>query len=73
MQYALSGIRVAVCALIFNAIVSLSKSGVKDLYGVALFLMAFIMVGILKLSPVYVVVISALCGLVIKKIQGGKQ
>ncbi|WP_373128544.1 chromate transporter [Dielma fastidiosa] len=73
VQYALSGIRVAVCALIFNAIVSLSKSGVKDVYGILLFLFAFVMVGILKLSPVYVVVVSALCGLLIKKIQGGKK
>lgn len=73
VQYALAGIRVAVCALIFNAILSLSKSGIKDIFGIVLFLFAIIVVGIFKLSPVVVVVVAAMLGILIKKLQGGKR
>ena len=41
--HALSGIRVAVCALMLNTVVSLAKAGVKDYLGALIFLAGFLL------------------------------
>lgn len=63
VQHAFAGIRVAVCALVLQAVVKLWKSGVKNGVGIALFAAAFAVTALLGLSPVYVVVASALFGI----------
>lgn len=63
VQYAFNSIQVAVTALITITVVDLFKQSVKDSTGVILFAIAFILVGILKLSPIIVVILSASFGI----------
>ncbi|MCR4956781.1 MAG: chromate transporter [Lachnospiraceae bacterium] len=59
VQNALWGIRLAACALIVSSIIKLFKSGVKDVFGLFMFLFAFMIAGVFGLSSV-IVVISAI-------------
>lgn len=64
VQHAFAGIRVAVGALILASVVKLFKSNVKSVVDVTLFVIAFIIVAVLGASPVWVVLGSALAGIV---------
>ena len=64
VQSAFAGIRVGVAAIIANAVVGLFKKGVKDGFTFILFLLAFIAVAFIKLSPIYVVVVAIALGIV---------
>ena len=70
VQHAFAGIRVAVCALITASVVKLVKSNVKKYWHIALAIVAFVVVALLKLSPVYVVVACAVLSFIFgKKVQ----
>ena len=70
VQHAFAGIRVAVCALITISVVKLFKSNVKQHWHIALAIIAFVVVALLKLSPVYVVVACAVLSFIFgKKVQ----
>ena len=70
VQHAFAGIRVAVVALITASVVKLFKSNVKKNWHIALAVIAFIVVALLKLSPVYVVVSCAVLSFIFgKKVQ----
>ena len=70
VQHAFAGIRVAVCALITASVVKLFKSNVKTNWHIALAVIAFVVVALLKLSPVYVVVACAVLSFIFgKKVQ----
>ena len=70
VQHAFAGIRVAVVALITASVVKLFKSNVKKSWHIALAVVAFIVVALLKLSPVYVVVGCAVLSFIFgKKVQ----
>ena len=64
---AFAGIRVAVSALITASVIKLFKKNVKDVWGIALCVLAFLFVAILGASPVYVTVGSALFGFIMGK------
>ena len=64
---AFAGIRVAVSALITASVTKLFKKNVKDVWGIALCVLAFLFVAILGASPVYVTVGSALFGFIMGK------
>lgn len=64
VQYAFNGIQVVVVALIAVTVKNMFKQSVKDNYGIILFILAFIIIAFLKLSPIIVVVSSALVGVV---------
>lgn len=67
VQHAFAGIRVAVCALIVTSVIKLFKSNVKKLWHIALAVIAFVVVALLKLSPVYVVVACAVLSFILGK------
>jgi len=67
VQHAFAGIRVAVCALIAASVIKLFKSNVKKSWHVALAVVAFVVVALLKLSPVYVVVGCAVLSFIFGK------
>ncbi len=67
VQNAFAGIRVAVCALITASVVKLLKSNVKKTWHVALAIIAFVVVAVLKLSPVYMVVGCAVLSFIFGK------
>lgn len=63
VNHAFAGIRVAVCALVLNSIVKLWKSGVKNKWGILLFLVAFVLVAFVKINTVWLVIGGILAGL----------
>lgn len=71
VKHAFGGIRVAVVALIISSIMKLWKSSIKNYIGVAIAIAAFILGGILKISPVYIVIAAGIVGVITKsKVQG---
>lgn len=63
VQRAFAGIRVAVCMLILEAVIKLWKSGIKNIVGVCIFLIAFALTAVLGISPIYLVIAAALFGI----------
>ena len=72
VQQAFNGIRVAVCALILQAVIKLMKSSIKSIknvMAVLLFAIAFLLILILDISPVIVVICAALIGILAGKLR----
>ncbi len=63
---AFNGIRVAVAALVFQATITLYKKGVVDKFTFGVFVVSLIVFMAFSLSPVYVVVGSAVAGILMK-------
>ena len=73
VQHALAGIRICVCVLIINAVTKLFKKAIIDWKALMLFLIVAFGSFFTNLSPVIFVVISAVCGIAIKVIEGRNQ
>ena len=70
VQNILSGIRIAVAVLIFNAVVSMFKKGCKDIFGIILAIVSFLVFAFLSVSPVIMVIVGVVCGIFFSKIKG---
>lgn len=68
VKNAFAGIRVCVCVLIFNSVVKLFKSAVKDKAAFAIFALVLCLSFFLKLSPIILVVASAALGIILTKL-----
>ena len=66
-RHAFNGVRVAVLALVIDAVVKMWKSGVKDRIGFILFLVALAAFMFFSLTPVIPVIAGAALGLIIKR------
>lgn len=66
VQRAFSGIRVAVAVLIIDAIAKLWKNSVIDKVGILIFLVTFIFGSFFNISPIYIVISSAILGIILK-------
>lgn len=64
VQHAFSGIRVVVVALILDSIIKIGKSSIKNYLGIILAAGAFILGVLLNVSPIYIVIIAAIIGLI---------
>ena len=67
MQRAFAGIRIAVCALVTKTIIDMSKKSVVDILTFSILIVTFILVGILKLTPVAIVVLASAIGIFAKR------
>lgn len=72
VQQAFAGIRVAVSALIINTIIKLWKSGIKDLFGIIIFLVVFVLSVVFDLSPIFIVIAAIFIGILSKSIMAGR-
>lgn len=63
VQKALWGIRVAACALILEGILKIGRKGIKDAFGVIVFLLAFLAVLFLGVKSVIIVIIAIIVGI----------
>ncbi|MDO4811797.1 MAG: chromate transporter [Eubacteriales bacterium] len=72
VQHAFAGIRVCVCVLIFNAVLKLWKSAVKDAWGWVIFLAVLGVSLFTPLSPVLCVLSAAVIGIAVQT-TGGKK
>ena len=72
---ALSGIKIAVCALIFNAVYKLFKSSVKDIAGIILFALTLLIGLYSSWSPIFFVLAGAVIGIALKfsAVRGNKK
>ncbi|MCL1804536.1 MAG: chromate transporter [Clostridiales bacterium] len=70
VQSAFAGIRVAVCALIVNAILTMAKKGVVGLTTAVIAAATFIASALLRISPVPLVILAAATGLLLSFIAG---
>ena len=69
VQHAFGGIRVCVCVLIFNAVLKLWKSAVKDRWTLGIFVVVLAASLLLDLSPVVYVLFAAVAGILIKTLE----
>ena len=72
VQHALHGIRIAVCILILNATIKLFKTGVKDLTGIILFVVALVLTYASIVPTIVIVICSAALGIILSLLKGGK-
>ena len=69
VQHAFAGIRACVCVLILNAVVKLWKKSVLDWKTGAIFALVFLASVFLHLSPVVYVILAALAGIALKRLE----
>ena len=62
VQDALWGVRIAASALILSSIIKLFKSGVKDVFGMVMFLLALFLTGAFGVSSVVMVILPLVGG-----------
>ena len=75
VKHAFAGIRVAVCVLIFNSVLKLMKGAIKDCYALFIFIGIFLVALFTSISTVWLIVASAILGIVINTVikkKGGK-
>lgn len=72
VQHAFAGIRVCVCVLIFNSVLKLGKSSVKDRPTLVIALSVMALAFLTDLSPVVFVILAAIAGLLISRAGGEK-
>ena len=65
VQYALNGIRIAVCILMCSSIFKLIKGSINDLIGVFIFVFSFILSYFTNISTVVLVFVFGILGLII--------
>ena len=73
VQHAFAGIRVCVCVLIFNSVLKLGKSAIKDKPTLIIALLVAVIAFVTDLSPVVFVVLAALTGVAVKSLEGRKK
>jgi len=66
VQHAFNGIRIVVCALVAKAVIGMIKKGVKDILTLLICIAAFVAVGIFQVSPIPLVIICCLLGILTK-------
>ena len=73
VQYAFGGIRVVVGVLICNAVMGMWKKSVVDKLGIVLALFSFLVVTFTNLSPVYMVLLGVVVGILVKALFSHKK
>jgi chromate transporter len=68
VTHAFNGIRAAVLALITGAAIKMCKNGVKDIFGVWIFIVTLLVLIIFNISPIITIIAAAVCGIIIKEV-----
>ena len=72
VQSAFTGIRIGVCALVFSTVLKLIKNSVKNITGIIIAVIAFIIVAGFGISPVFVVIAAIIAGILMNLVREGK-
>ena len=67
VTHAFNGIRAAVLALVTGAAIKMWKNGVKDIFGILIFIITIIVLIIWNISPIIPIVAAAVCGIIIRE------
>lgn len=70
--HALAGIRIVVCALMMNTVVTMARKGIVDKMGAVLFAAAFLLACFTPVPTAVIVIASGITGVIIQKYRGGK-
>ncbi|WP_407427256.1 chromate transporter [Treponema sp.] len=70
VKKALTGINVAVAAILTSAVYNFSKKSVKNLFGFILLVISFVLIFILKVGTVWVIFGSAVLGVILAGFRG---
>lgn len=70
VQHAFGGIRIIVVALITHTVYKMAKQAIKDKITLGIFIIGFIVVALLPISPVWVIIAAALIGIVADRKRG---
>ena len=70
VRNAFAGIRVCVCVLIFNAVLKLVKSAMKDAWCWGIFGLILVLSFVLDVSPILYVLAAGLAGVVLQAVKG---
>ena len=62
VQHALAGLRVGVCVMVLTSVIKLVKNGVKDHFGLILFLIALAVSFFTDISVILITLTAGLCG-----------
>ncbi len=73
IQHAFAGVRVVVSVLVINVIVRMLRTAIIDWLGATLFIISLIIGLFFNISLVYIVISSAVIGIVAKKVSGVKK
>ncbi|MCQ5129009.1 chromate transporter [Butyricicoccus faecihominis] len=73
VQHAFAGVRLAVCALVLRSVYQMAKNGVIDLTTGILLVVTFAAVAFLGLSPVLMIVLSGVIGVIAGLIRRRRQ
>lgn len=73
VQHMFAGIRVAVCALVVNAVVKLLKSAVVDKITLLLFIVIFGVMVVFSVSPIYMVLLAGVTGAVAGRVKEARK
>ncbi len=69
---ALAGIRIVVCALMVNTVITMGKKGIVDKLGGVVFVVMFILACFTPIPTAFLVILAGLTGIIAKKVKGGK-
>ena len=70
VQKALTGINVAVAAILTSAVYKFAKKSVKDVFGFCLLVISFVAIFVFNVGTIWVIIGSALIGIILAGIRG---
>lgn len=73
IAHAIAGIKVVVCALMLNTVVTMAKKSVKNLISAIACVIAFILAMFTPVSSVIIVILAGICGIIVYKMGGYKE
>lgn len=73
VKHAFAGIRVCVCVLIFDAILSLGKKSIKNIFSWIVFILVVAISLIFDLSPIFIILGAAVMGVAYSYLIKGKE
>ncbi len=72
LLHALAGVRIMVCALMINTVITMTKKGVKDKLGVVILLASFLLATFSPVPIALLIVAAACIGIISQKTGGAK-
>lgn len=72
VMHALSGIRIVVCALMLNTVVSMTKKGIVDKLGAVFFVTAFLLACFTPIPTALIIVLAGITGVIANHIKRRK-
>ncbi|MBR2829850.1 MAG: chromate transporter [Solobacterium sp.] len=71
VRHALNAISVCVAALILDAVLSMAKKGIKDIFGIILCLAVLYLSLFTDVSPILIIIASGILGVIVQSLKAG--